>query len=185
MAEIYLLRHGETEWSREGRHTSFTDLPLTPDGEVQAGALVDRLSGIDFDQVLVSPRLRARRTAELAGLTGTVSEDLVEWDYGDYEGITSAQIHVHDPGWVIWTGRTPGGETPEQVRIRCRRLIEQVESSGAQRVALVAHGHILRALTLVWLDLDFADGEKFPLDTGAISVLGHNRGELAMLRWNS
>lgn len=183
---LYLLRHGQTEWSRDGRHTSRTDVPLTAVGEEQAVAAADRIAGVDFDRVLVSPRLRARQTAELAGLwPDRTCDDLTEWDYGDYEGITSAEIHEHDPGWDIWTGHTPNGETPAQVRARCERVIAEAEASGASRIALVAHGHLLRSLTLVWLGLDLALGEQFPFATGALGVLGVNRDQRALLRWNS
>src|SRR6476469_6092849 len=150
-AELWLVRHGETEWSRDGRHTSTTDLDLTESGVEVARTLRDRLAGETFDLVLSSPRHRARRTAELAGFAEVdVDDDLVEWDYGDYEGITTAEIRETVPGWTIWTHPTPGGETAEQVTARLDRVVARCE--GHERVLLFSHGHALRALAARWIE---------------------------------
>src|SRR3954468_10917154 len=130
MTDLYLVRHGATEWSVNGRHTGTTDLPLLPEGERTARSLAERLSGRDFGLVLTSPRQRARRTAELAGFPdAVVDEDLAEWDYGDYEGVTTETIREKDPGWTVWSGVTPGGETPDDVCVRLDRVIARVRSA--------------------------------------------------------
>ncbi|MGY4721381.1 histidine phosphatase family protein [Naumannella huperziae] len=188
MTDIYLVRHGQTEWSADGRHTSTTDLPLTADGEREAAELRGRLDPADFGLVLSSPRARARRTAQIAGFDPdrlVIDDDLAEWAYGDYEGVTSAKIRESVPGWTIWSHPTPGGETAEQVRVRCERVISRVEASGVERAVLFGHGHALRALTLTWLGLDFALGDRFPLETGTLSVLGPYKDGRALLSWNS
>ncbi len=199
MAEFILLRHGETEWSRDHRHTGRTDVPLTARGEEQARLLAPELKGRRFALVLVSPALRARRTAELAGLTagdGTAPEtdpDLWEWDYGGYEGITTVRIREDRPGWYLWRdGVIPGGpghpgETIEQVGARVDRAIARVRPvlAGDGDVAVVAHGHLLRVLTARWLGLPPQDGRLFRLDTGTISALGFEHGEPVILRWNA
>lgn len=188
MTELYLVRHGETEWSRDGRHTSVTDLELTERGRSQAEGLRPRLAELDFGLVLTSPRRRARETARLAGVDAEVTEvveDLAEWAYGDYEGITSEQVHESDPGWTIWTHPTPGGEDPEQITRRLTRVIERVRDSGVERVICFGHGHTSRALALLWLGLDLTRGDTFPLDTGAISVLGSYKDQPALLAWNA
>lgn len=187
--EVYLIRHGETEWSAAGKHTSRTDLPLTPRGEEQARSLAGRIDPADFGLVLSSPRLRARHTAELAGFTGphepVLDEDLVEWGYGDYEGLTSEEIRETVPGWTVWDHPSPGGETAEQVRQRLDRVIARIRDSGAERVVCFGHGHALRALTLCWLEFDLGRGNQFPLHTGTVSVLGTEKGEPAVLQWNA
>lgn len=188
MTRIFLVRHGQTAWSRTGQHTSITDLDLTEEGERQARALRGRLDPDAFDLVLSSPRLRARRTAELAGFPAArveITDDLAEWFYGDYEGRTGDDIRAEQPGWTIWTGTTPGGETVEQVRARLTRLIDRILSCGAEQVLCFGHGHALRALTLCWLGLDFARGDSFPLETGTVSVLAPDRGVRALSRWNA
>ncbi len=183
--ELWLIRHGETEWSRDGLHTSVTDLPLTDVGEAAARSLADRLSGVSFDLVLTSPRRRARRTVELAGVSGAqVEEDLAEWAYGDYEGRTTAEIHDESPDWSIWTGRTPGGETAEQVSKRLDRVIAKTRARGG-RIALFGHGHSLRALTARWIGEPVAAGRFFKLDTATVSVLGYDRGTPVLVRWNA
>jgi probable phosphoglycerate mutase len=184
-SEVWLVRHGETEWSRDHRHTSTTDLPLTDHGVEVARELAGRLAGVDFDLVLTSPRLRARRTAELAGVAdATVEDDLVEWDYGDYEGVTTAQIRESVPGWTVWTHPTPGGETPEQVTERLDRVVSRVrEVTG--RTLLFGHGHALRALTARWIEQPVGEGRFFRLDTATLSVLGYERDTPVLLRWNS
>ena len=183
-AELWLVRHGETEWSKAGRHTSTTDLPLTDEGEAVAKELAARLSGQDFDLVLTSPRSRARRTAGLAGFSDAeVTEDLVEWAYGDYEGITTQQIRETVPGWTVWTHPAPGGETAAQVGERLDRVVARVR--GVQRSLVFGHGHALRALTARWLGLPVDAGAHFRLDTATLSVLGYERETPVVLRWNS
>jgi len=183
-ARLLLVRHGETEWSRAGRHTSTTDLPLTEAGEDEARALAPVLAELDVDRVLCSPRLRARRTAELAGLTSPeICEDLAEWDYGDYEGVTTPEIRRTVPGWTVWSSPVPGGETPEQVAERLDRVVERVRATG-DTTLVVAHGHSLRALVARWLGLPVAEGRHFVLDTATWSELGDDRGTPAVLTWN-
>ena len=187
--EIYLIRHGETEWSRSGQHTSVTDLALTERGEQQARALRGHLNPSGFGLVLSSPRRRALDTATLAGFTGAyapqVDEDLVEWAYGDYEGRTSEEIGETDPGWTIWTGKVPGGETAEQVATRLDRVVDRVQESGVERAICFGHGHALRALMLRWLEFDVKLGVHFPMDTSTVSILGWEKGQPALERWNS
>ena len=181
----YLLRHGATEWSENGRHTGTTDLPLLPRGEDQARAAGALLAGITFDLVLCSPLQRARRTAELAGLPAPETEpDLVEWDYGDYEGVTTATIRATVPGWTVWHGACPGGETAEQVAARVDRVIARVRAATGPAV-LVAHGHVLRVLGARWLGLDPRAGEHFLLDPATVSILGWERTTPAVERWNA
>jgi broad specificity phosphatase PhoE len=189
VTDLYLVRHGQTEWSANGRHTSVTDLELTEDGVRQAESLRGHLDPASFQLILSSPRRRAVRTAELVGFTGDrepeVTEDLVEWFYGDYEGRTSEDIHQTDPGWTIFTHPTPGGETPTQVGERLDRVIERVRSSGVDRAICFGHGHALRALAVRWLGLELRWGGSFPLDTGTICVLGTEKGMPALERWNA
>ncbi len=189
MTEVYLVRHGETEWSKSGQHTSVTDLPLTDEGVRKAEMLRGHLDPAQFGLILASPRRRAIQTAELAGFTAAyepeTDEDLVEWCYGDYEGLTSAQIHETDPDWTIFTGATPGGETAEQISARLDRLITRLQDSGVERAICFGHGHCLRALTLRWLRFELAVGEQFPLGTGTVSVLGWAKQQPALERWNS
>ncbi|MGV9382730.1 histidine phosphatase family protein [Nonomuraea sp. NPDC003707] len=191
MEEMLLLRHGETEWSKAGQHTGRTDLPLTEHGEDQARALAPLIKGQSFDLVLVSPAQRARRTAELAGLTDyEVNPDLWEWDYGGYEGITTPEIRESHPGWYLWRdGVIPGdaehpGESAEQVAARADRVIEQARKAGG-RVALVAHGHFLRVLAARWLGLGPEEGRLLKLDTGTYSRLGFEHAEPVLLTWNA
>jgi broad specificity phosphatase PhoE len=184
-AELWLVRHGETEWSRDGKHTSTTDLDLTEKGVEVACTLKDRLADTKFDLVLSSPRHRARRTAELAGFTDVeVDEDLVEWDYGDYEGITTAEIRETVPGWTVWTHPTPGGETARQVTERLDRVVAKIRAAG-ERVLVFGHGHSLRALTARWIQQPVDEGRFFKLDTSTISTLGYERDFPVVLRWNS
>ncbi|MBO4210098.1 histidine phosphatase family protein [Micromonospora echinofusca] len=186
MGEILLIRHGETEWSAAHRHTSYTDLALTPAGEQQARALHPHLAGRSFAAVLVSPRRRARRTAELAGLTPTaIDADLAEWHYGDYEGRTSADIRRDAPQWYLWTDGCPGGESPDQVGARLDRVLARAtEAAGRGDVALVAHGHSLRVAGARWIGLPASGGGRLRLDTATVSVLGHEHGRPVILRWN-
>jgi broad specificity phosphatase PhoE len=182
--EVWLVRHGETEWSRDGRHTSTTDLPLTADGERVASSLRERLDGEPFSLVLTSPRERARQTARLTGHPeAEVDDDLAEWDYGDLEGRTSEEIRRTYPGWTIWTGPVPGGETAEQVAARLDRVVERCRAADG-RVLLFGHGHALRALAARWLDLPVTEGRHLRLDTATVSVLGFERETHVVLRWN-
>ncbi|MFD8522161.1 histidine phosphatase family protein [Streptomyces capillispiralis] len=192
MGDLLLARHGETEWSRAGRHTGRTDLPLTPAGEAQAKSLAPLLAGRAFGLVLTSPLARARRTADLAGLTGAVPEpDLREWDYGAYEGITTAEIHRTRPGWDLWTdGVPPGtefaGESPEQVGARADRVLSRLAGALEEGdVVLVAHGHLLRVLTARRLGLPPAAGRLFRLETGTLSRLSLEHGRPVVAEWNT
>jgi probable phosphoglycerate mutase len=184
-AELWLVRHGETEWSRDGKLSSVTDLDLTDKGVEVACTLKERLSEYDFDLVLTSPRHRARRTAELAGFGDAhVENDLVEWDYGDYEGITTAEIRETVPNWTVWTHPTPGGETAEQVTKRLDRVVAKVRAHG-RRVLVFGHGHSLRALTARWIEQPVDEGRFFKLDTATVCTLGYERDFPVVLRWNS
>jgi broad specificity phosphatase PhoE len=182
--QLWLVRHGETEWSRSGQHTSTTDLPLTADGEKAARTLQDPLAGIEFVQVLTSPRQRAVRTAELAGFPDAAAdEDLVEWAYGDYEGLTTAEIQESVPDWTIWTSPTPGGETAEQVTARLDRVVAKARAVEGKTLVF-AHGHSLRGLAARWLGLEISEGQRLVLDTATISMLGVDRGTQVVRRWN-
>jgi probable phosphoglycerate mutase len=192
MGDLILLRHGETEWSKDGKHTGRTDIPLTPAGEKAAAALAPLLARRDIAAVFSSPAQRAIRTADLAGLTGAKQDpDLWEWDYGGYEGLTTPQIQEQRPGWYLWRdGVIPGdaahpGETVEQVGERVDRVLARAEPllAGGD-VALVAHGHVLRVLTARYLQLEPSDGKLFRLDTGTVSTLGLEHGEPVILSWN-
>ncbi|MCX4903882.1 histidine phosphatase family protein [Streptomyces sp. NBC_00878] len=193
MGDLLLVRHGETEWSLSGQHTSWTDLPLTPRGEEQAKSLVPLFAGRHFALVLTSPLGRAIRTAELAGLSGAVSDpDMHEWDYGAYEGVTTVDIHRGRPDWYLWNdGVPPGpdgqpGESPEDVGERADRVLGRAEKSlGDGDVVLVAHGHFLRVLTARWLGLPAADGRLFQLGTGTVSRLSTEHGRPVITEWNS
>ncbi|MGL5824846.1 MAG: histidine phosphatase family protein [Nocardioides sp.] len=225
LTEVWLVRHGETQWSRDRRHTSTTDLPLTPQGEQAARAVRARLADLEFDLVLTSPRQRARRSAELAGFpVAEVDADLAEWDYGDYEGITTAQIREIEPEWTVWSHRCPGGESATEVAERMDRVVarlrrplsiapptvQPVRRPGASRPSasraderradelrpdahgagrlprclVFGHGHALRALTARWLGQDVTAGRLFRLDTSTISVLGFERDQPVVMRWN-
>lgn len=192
MGDLLLARHGETEWSRTGRHTGRTDLPLTARGEVQAESLAPLLAGRSFGLVLTSPLVRARHTAQLAGLTGAEPEPgLREWDYGGYEGITTADIRRTRPGWDLWTdGVPPGrefpGESPEEVGERADRVLSRVaEALDGADVMLVAHGHLLRVLTARRLGLPPAAGRLFRLETGTLSRLSLEHDSPVVAEWNT
>jgi broad specificity phosphatase PhoE len=182
--EVWLLRHAETEWSRSGRHTGRTDVPLTDEGRERARALRERVAGHDFALVLSSPLSRARETAELVGLAPELRDDLLEFDYGDYEGITTAQIRETRPEWYLWRDGSPNGETPDDVGRRVDRVIEEALRAAGD-VALVAHGHVLRALTARWVGQRASFGGHLRLDTGTISVLGCEREVRVITRWNA
>lgn len=181
---LYVVRHGATEWSRSGRHTSRTDLPLLPEGEAEALELKERLGGTDFTLVLTSPRTRARSTAALAGYPdAVVEEDLREWDYGAYEGLTRAQIADIDPRWEVWTGPTPDGESGDEVEERLDRVIDRVLRADGD-VVVFSHGHLSRALAARWIGQPLRLGASLQLGTAAVSVLGHDRGTRVIERWN-
>jgi len=192
MGELILVRHGETEWSKAGRHTGRTDVPLTAAGEVRAAGLAPALARRKIGAVLTSPASRAVRTAELAGLAGARQDpDLQEWDYGGYEGRTTTQIRAEQPGWYLWRdGIIPGdaahpGEAVGQVGARADAVLGRVRPLlDAGDVALVAHGHILRVLTARWLGLEPADGRLFRLDTGTLCTLGTEHDMPVIQSWN-
>ena len=186
--QLWLLRHGATEWALNGRHTGSTDLPLLPVGEAEARALSPVLSQQHFAAVFSSPLQRARRTCELAGLGDQmqICDDIIEWNYGDYEGITTATIRESIPDWTIWSHGCPNGEDPPQVEARCARAISTalaIPEDGD--VALFAHGHILRALAGTWLGLGAAGGQLLRLGTASVSILGWERETRAIQRWNA
>ncbi|HEY7105667.1 MAG TPA: histidine phosphatase family protein [Acidimicrobiia bacterium] len=184
--EIVLVRHGETEWSGAGRHTSFTDVALTQHGREQALALAARLGARPFSLVLTSARERAIETCELAGLgdRAEATDDLAEWNYGEYEGLTTAQIREREPHWTIFSHGAPGGETAQQVAARADRLLGRVVTAGGD-VALFSHGHFLRVLGARWIGLAAEDGRLLGLDVATLSVLGHERAQRVLRMWNS
>jgi broad specificity phosphatase PhoE len=185
MGEIVLVRHGETEWSRDGRHTGRTDVPLTDEGRRQAQALGRALGGREFALVLTSPLSRALETARLAGFgdRAGVRDELREWDYGEYEGRRTVEIRDERPGWTLWRDGVPGGEPAEKIRARVDRLLEEVRLLDGD-VLLFAHGHLLRVLAARWLGLEPELGSRFALDTATISVLGYERETPVIRLWN-
>jgi len=182
---IWLVRHGETEWSKSGQHTGRTDIPLTEKGEQQGKALGRHLAGHQFALVLTSPLRRARDTCRLAGFeTGAeVSDDLLEWNYGIYEGRTTAAVRVEEPGWSIWTTPIPQGETVEEVGVRARRVIARAAAAPGD-VAVFAHAHFLRILGACWIGLPPLHGRTLTLGTASISVLGYERETRVIQVWN-
>lgn len=181
---VYLVRHGETEWSANGRHTGRTDIPLTARGRETAQRLAPILQRQRFELVLVSPLGRARETCSLAGFAGTsVDEDLYEWDYGSYEGKTPQEIRALAPEWLLFRDGCPGGESPEQVGQRVDRLIARVRAIPGD-VAVFAHGHLLRVLGARWIGLPVPEGSRFRLDTATLCVLSDYHGVPAIERWN-
>ena len=183
---VYMIRHGETEWSVSGQHTGMTDIALTDNGRENARLLKPLLAKESFALVLTSPLQRARETCELAGLgqQAEIDLDLLEWNYGEYEGVTSEQIHKNNPGWMVFTHGSPGGESPEEVGERVDRVIAKVRGVKGD-AALFAHGHVLRVLAARWLDLPPQAGRHFLLDTGTLNILGHYRGYPAIETWNA
>jgi broad specificity phosphatase PhoE len=184
-ASIVLVRHAETEWSRDGRHTGRTDISLTAAGRAAGEALRPRFAGWRFALVLVSPLARARETCELSGLSAQAElrDDLMEWDYGDYEGLTTAQILQQRPDWVLWRDGCPRGEAPQQVGARADRVIAELSAVDGD-VAVFSHGHMLRVLGARWIELAPAAGGRLALSAGAISVLGHERATAVLALWN-
>ena len=182
---VFLVRHGETEWSLSGQHTGVTDIPLTEKGRNVAKQWKPILSEEKFARVVTSPLRRARETCELAGLSdrAEIELDLIEWNYGEYEGLTPQQIHAQKPGWMIFTDGSPGGESPEQVESRIDRVISRVRHTDGH-VALFSHGHLLRAFVARWIGLRASDGQRFLLDTATLCVLSCYRDIPAIKRWN-
>ena len=183
--EIWLVRHAETEWSRDKRHTGRTDIPLLDEGREHARSLRERLKAVSFDAVFASPLSRARETCELAGFGDRMEleDGLMEWDYGDYEGQTTVEIREERPDWYLWRNGCPGGEAPIDVERRVDRVIERALAAGGP-VALFAHGHVLRALGARWAELPIDAGGRLALSTGAICVLGFEREIRVIRRWN-
>jgi probable phosphoglycerate mutase len=186
MQKVYVVRHGETEWSLSGQHTGVTDIPLTENGRAVARRLRPVLAEQSFRLVLTSPLLRARETCELAGLgdSAAVEPDLHEWNYGDYEGLTPKQIFDKQPGWMIFRDGCPGGETPTQIGARVDRVIARVRATSGD-VALFAHGHVFRVLVARWIGLPPGAGQHFLLDTATVNVLGYYRDSPAVKMWNA
>ena len=187
--QIFLIRHGETAWSLSGQHTGSTDIPLTERGERQARRLGERLGAIRFEAVLTSPLQRARRTCELAGLAegARIETGLQEWNYGDYEGLTSREIRAHRPGWDVFRDGCPGGESPGAMQSRIDRLVTELRAMTGN-VAVFSHGHCLRALAVRWIGLPVLNGRNFGLSAGAVSLLGyehHSPDEPAIELWNA
>ena len=182
---VVLIRHGETEWSRSGQHTGSTEIPLTDEGIRQGTALAERLKDESFGTVLTSPLGRARETCRLAGLDdrAEVLDDLREWEYGEYEGRTTKEIRVERPGWTVWDGPVPGGETVEQVGERADRVVERLLAADGC-VAVFAHGHYLRILAARWLGLPARNGQLLALSTATLSVLGFERETRVLAHWN-
>jgi broad specificity phosphatase PhoE len=183
---VFAIRHGETAWSLSGQHTGTTDIPLTDNGRRLAERIRPVLAREKFALVLVSPLRRARETCERAGLgaKAVIDSDLVEWNYGKYEGLTPKQIHEEAPGWLIFRDGCPGGEAPDQVGARADRAIARARSVEGD-VALFAHGHVLRVLVARWIGLPAGAGQHFLLDTGTLNVLGYYRGTPAVKIWNA
>ena len=183
---VWLARHGETEWSRALRHTGRTDIPLTAEGEAEARALREPLAAIDFDRVFCSPLGRARETCELAGLGewAELRDSLLEWDYGEYEGITSEEIHERRPDWLLWRDGCPGGEGPEEIGARADEMVAELLGIDGT-VAVFAHGHLLRVLAARWLGLAAGEGKYFGLGTATLSRLGWEHDYRVIQRWNA
>jgi broad specificity phosphatase PhoE len=184
--KVYVFRHGATEWSDAGKHTGLTDVPLTEEGRRNAARLRPYLSSLSFSRVLTSPLQRARHTCELAGLCADAEEsaDLLEWNYGDYEGLTSKQIHRQRSDWMVFTDGAPNGETPNDVAARVNRVISKLRRLEGN-VAIFAHGHVLRVFAARWLNLRPGAGRYFVLDTATVSCLGHYHDSPAILTWNA
>jgi broad specificity phosphatase PhoE len=183
--QIFIARHGATKWSKSGQHTSHTDLMLLPEGEEQARGMRSKLDGVEFSLVLSSPLRRALETCALAGF-GNVAQttsDLVEWDYGEYEGLTTPEIRETNPSWWLWRDGCPGGESPSQIGARVDRVLERL--AAVEGNALVfAHGHVLRVFTARWLEMEVAAGSRFKLEAGSLGLLGHERETQVIERWS-
>jgi broad specificity phosphatase PhoE len=184
---LVVVRHGETEWSKSGRHTSRTDLPLLPEGRERARALAGVLAAERFDRVLCSPLRRARETCELAGFgdLAEICEDLHEWDYGEYEGLTTPQIRERDPDWSLWRDGCPGGETPAQVATRVDAVLDRAGAGAGASAIAFAHGHVLRVLAARWIEAEPAEGARLILGAAGIGVLSYEHEVRALARWNA
>jgi len=186
LPKVYLARHGETEWTKTGQHTGRTDIPLTADGEDDAKLIGRRLSHLSFTNVITSPLQRAKRTSELAGFTATIDDDLMEWDYGDYEGKKTVDIRKLHPGWQLLADGAPNGETSAQVAARADRVVARLKAMTGN-VLVFAHGHYLRVLASRWVGADVAFAAHLLLGTSSISVLSFDHGKLdepAIMLWN-
>jgi broad specificity phosphatase PhoE len=183
--EIWLARHGETAWSRSGKHTGRTDVPLEPEGEAQARALGVRLTGHAFEQVWTSPRVRARRTAELAGFHAQPVDDLAEWNYGEFEGLKRAEIQAIETNWDVFAQGAPAGESVEDIAARADRVIARLRAVSGD-VLVFGHGHFLRVLGARWIGLPVAAASRLLLSTASVSVLGYEHGprDPAIVLWN-
>ena len=183
--ELWLIRHGETEWSASGKHTSRTDVPLTARGRESAKAIGQYLGKREFSLILTSPRQRAQETCRIAGYSSRaiMDDNLAEWDYGDYEGRTTAEIRSQDAGWSIWSAAVPSGESIEQVAERAESIILRTEGVGG-RVALFSHAHFIRILAATWIGLPARSGSLFALGTGSVSILGFERETRVLQMWN-
>jgi len=183
--QVFLVRHGETEWSLNGRHTGTTDIPLTENGRQVARLLLPILTKESFALVLTSPLQRARDTCRLAGFKDThIEPDLMEWNYGRYEGLTPVEIHATAPGWLLFRDGAPGGEQPEEIGARVDRVIEKARAVTGD-VILFAHGHVLRVFAARWVGLPSSEGQHFLLDTATMNILSYYRGIPAIKRWNA
>jgi broad specificity phosphatase PhoE len=185
-AQVVIVRHGATEWSESGQHTGRTDLPLLDSGRRQAEAVRTHLAEWNFDLVLCSPLLRARETCRLAGFgdRAELCDGLHEWDYGDYEGMTTPEIREQNPDWLLWRDGCPHGELPADIGARVDRILARLAETDGDAL-LFAHGHVLRVLTARWLEMDVAAGARFRLEAGSLGVLGHERDTTALVRWNA
>lgn len=183
--QVWLVRHADTEWSLSGKHTGRTDLPLVTEGEEKARDLAPRLAQEEFSLVLSSPLSRAIETARLSGFGNrlTIDHDLVEYDYGRYEGLTSAQIQEIHPGWDLWSHGCPGGESPEQIAARCERVVQRCIAEPGN-VLIFGHGHLFHAFAATWLELPASRGRSFGLKAGSVSVLGFEHGNRVLWQWN-
>ncbi len=182
---VYIVRHGATEWSVSGQHTSRTDLPLLESGEDQAREVAGKLDGCRFDLVLCSPLLRARETCRLAGFgdVAEITDDLREWEYGEYEGLTTPQIRERNPDWNLWRDGCPGGERPQQIGARVDRVVQRLAAVDGDALAF-AHGHVLRVLTARWLEMEVAAGARFRLEAGSLGILGFERETTVIEGWS-
>ncbi|MDQ3672647.1 MAG: histidine phosphatase family protein [Actinomycetota bacterium] len=186
LPEIVIVRHAETEWSRDGRHTGRTDVPLTEHGRAEAHKLGPALEGWEFDLVLTSPLGRASETCRLAGFAehAELRDQLMEWDYGEYEGRRTVEIREERPGWTLWRDGVPGGETADRVASRADRVIAELRSVSGSAIVF-SHGHVLRVLAARWIGLDASAGSLFALDPGSLGVLGYERETQVVRLWNS
>ena len=184
LRQVWIVRHGDTEWSQSGQHTGRTDLPLLGSGRDQGSRLRPVLASRRFAAVFTSPRRRAAETAALAGFASAVPDaDLAEWDYGDYEGLTSVQVQSRAPGWTLWDNGAPGGESPQDVGLRADRVVRKIRDVDGD-VLLFSHGHFLRVLAVRWIELAPAAGRNLYIGTAGLGVLGFDRGDPVIRSWN-